>query len=104
MSNDRDIGYAAFGFGFGIWFFSRGFNRLRRKRLIENIPTSTVRGLAIGFVELVGKARRKNILKGPLSNSDCVLYRYSVERYEQRGKSSQWVTIAQGNSFQCQIG
>lgn len=101
MSDNRDIGYCVFGFGFGIWSFFWGFNRLRRKRLIENIPTSTVRGLAMGLVELVGKAKRKNILKGPLSNIDCVLYRYSIERYEQRGKSSQWVTIAQGNSFQC---
>lgn len=39
MSDNRDIGYCVFGFGFGIWSFSLGFNRLRRKRLIENIPT-----------------------------------------------------------------
>ncbi|MEK6567962.1 MAG: GIDE domain-containing protein, partial [Candidatus Omnitrophota bacterium] len=101
MSDDRDIGWAAFGFGFGIWSFFWGFTRLRRKRLIENIPTSTIRGMAMGLVELTGKARRVKTLRGPLSGFDCVAYRYLVERYEQRGKSGSWVTIAQGDSFYC---
>ena len=81
--------------------FFWGFTRLRRKRLIENIPTSTVRGMAMGLVELIGKARRLKTLRGPLSGFDCVAYRYLVERYEQRGKSGSWVTIAQGDSFYC---
>lgn len=85
----------------GVWFFFKGFKRLRRKRLIENIPTSTIRGLALGMVELIGKAKRKNLLKSPLTGMDCVLYRYTVERYEQRGKSSRWVIVAEGNSFYC---
>ncbi|MDO8747727.1 MAG: GIDE domain-containing protein [Candidatus Omnitrophota bacterium] len=101
MSDDRDIGWAAFGFGFGIWSFFLGFTRLRRKRLIENIPTSTVRGMAMGLVELIGQARRVKTLRGPLSGFDCVAYRYLVERYERRGKSGSWVTIAQGDSFYC---
>lgn len=101
MSDNQDIGCAVAGLGFGIWSFFRGFMRLRRKRLIENIPTSTVRGMAMGIVELVGKARRAKALRGPLSGLDCVVYRYLVERYEQRGKSGSWVTIAQGDSFYC---
>lgn len=101
MSDNRDIGYAALGFGFGIWSFFWGFTRLRRKRLIENIPTSTVRGMAMGLVELVGKAQRTKNLKGPLSAEDCVAYRYTIERYEQSSKSGRWVTIAQGDSFYC---
>ncbi|MEK6563635.1 MAG: GIDE domain-containing protein [Candidatus Omnitrophota bacterium] len=101
MSDDRDIGWAAFGFGFGIWAFFWGFTRLRRKRLIENIPTSTIRGMAMGLVELTGKARKVKTLRGPLSGFDCVAYRYLVERYERRGKSGSWVTIAKGDSFYC---
>ena len=56
MSDDSDIGYAFLGFlcGFGVFF--QGFNRLREKRLVQNTPTSTVRGMAMGLVELVGKA------------------------------------------------
>lgn len=99
MSDNRDIGYAIFGFGFGIWSFFWGFKRLRRKRLIENIPTSTVRGLAMGLVELSGKAETPTLLKSPLMKTECVLYKYLIEEYRRSGKSSRWVTIASGNSF-----
>ncbi|MBU0634362.1 MAG: E3 ubiquitin ligase family protein [Candidatus Omnitrophica bacterium] len=96
--DDRDIVFALFGFGFGIWSFFNGFKRLRRKRRIENVPTSTVRGLALGMVELTGKAKKTNNLVSPLTNTPCVYYRYLVQRYERRGKSSQWVTVARGDS------
>lgn len=99
MSDDRDIGYALMGFAFGIWSFFWGFNRLRRKRLIENIPTSTVRGLAMGLVELYGKAKKKTLLKSPLTKTECVLYKYLIEEYRSSGKSGRWVKIASGDSF-----
>jgi hypothetical protein len=98
---DRTTIYSLFLCGFGVWSFFWGFKRLRRKRLIENTPTSTIRGLAIGLVELIGKAKKKTLLKSPLTKTDCVLYRYTVERYEHRGKSSRWVMVTQGNSFYC---
>ncbi|MBM3245568.1 MAG: hypothetical protein FJZ15_07260, partial [Candidatus Omnitrophica bacterium] len=99
MSDSRDIGYAAFGFFFGIWSFFRGFKRLRRKRLIENLPTSTVRGLAMGLVELCGLAENSTLLKSPLTETECVLYKYLIEEYRSSGKSGHWAKIAEGNSF-----
>lgn len=89
---------------FGVWSFFWGFKRLRRKRLIENIPTSTIRGLALGLVELIGRAKKENPLKSPFTGIDCVLYRYTVERYEQRGKSGKWVLVAKGDSFYSPFG
>lgn len=99
MSDDRDITFAVFGFVFGVASFFRGFNRLRRKRLIENIPTSTIRGLAMGLVELCGKAENEVLLKSPFSASDCVLYKYLIEEYRSNRKSGRWVRIASGDSF-----
>ncbi|KPK97604.1 MAG: hypothetical protein AMJ95_08250 [Omnitrophica WOR_2 bacterium SM23_72] len=99
MSDSRDIGHAFVFFGVGIGCFFWGFKRLRRKRKIENIPTSTVRGLAMGLVELVGKAQKRIKLASPLTQTTCVFYRYTVERYKKRGRSGDWVTIASGNSF-----
>jgi hypothetical protein len=99
MNDNRDIGYSAIFLGVGIWFFFWGFMRLRRKRKIENIPTSTVRGLAMGLVEVIGKAKKRLNLISPLSGTECTLYRYSVERYKQSGRSGHWVTIARGDSF-----
>jgi len=97
----RETLYFLAFFCFGVWSFFWGFKRLRRKRLIENIPTSTIRGIALGLVEIIGKAKRKTPIQSPLTKTDCVLYRYTVERYEQRGKSSRWVMVTQGNSFYC---
>lgn len=101
MADDRDVVFAFFAAGFGFWSFFHGFNRLRRKRLIENIPTSTIRGLAMGLVELCGEAKAKTPLKSPLTKTDCVLYIYEIEEYRRSGKSGRWVTIASGNSFFC---
>jgi hypothetical protein len=102
MSSDsRDIVYSAFFLGFGVWSFFKGFKRLNEKRLIENIPTSTVRGLAMGLVELAGKARKTKTMATPLSGTECVFYRYTVERYESSGRSGRWVVIARGDSDYC---
>ena len=101
MSNHRDVGGAAVTFGIGIWSFFWGFTRLRRKRLIENTPTSTVRGLAMGFVELIGQAEKARTFTSPLTQTECVLYRYTVERYERSGRSGNWVVIASGDSDYC---
>lgn len=98
MSSDRDVAYAAFFCGYGVWAFFRGFTRLRRERLIENTPTSTVRGLAMGLVELVGQAQEVRLFKAPLTATECVFYRYLVERYQSSGRSGHWVTIAKGDS------
>lgn len=86
------------GFAFGIFFFLWGFSRLRRRRLIENIPTSTIRSLAMGLVELAGTAKSKTLLKAPFTGKDCVFFRYTIERLEQRGRSTEWVVVAEGDS------
>lgn len=101
MGDDKDIFYSAAFMGFGVWSFFKGFKRLRRKRLIENIPTSTIRGLALGLVELCGKAAKTVPLKSPITKTDCVLYKYLVEEYRKSGKSGHWVKIASGDSFYC---
>ncbi len=99
MESGNNIFFFLFLFAFGVYSFFFGFSRLRRKRLIENIPTSTIRGVALGLVEIYGKARSDRPLKSPLTKTECVLFRFTVERYERRGKSSRWVTIARGESL-----
>jgi E3 Ubiquitin ligase len=62
----------------GLILFSHGFVILNRKRTIENIPTSRIRSMQMGRVEVAGMARQKYRLKTPYSNLDCVYYRYVV--------------------------
>jgi hypothetical protein len=102
MSSNQDpIVYAIIGFFGGFYYFFNGFKVLQHKRLIENTPTSTIRGLAMGLAEIKGKAEpaQKQILKSPFSGSDCVYYSYTIEEYRNSGKNSHWVTIKSGNQW-----
>lgn len=99
MSQEKLLVNNLFFLGLGIAGFFWGFNRLRKKRKIENIPTSTIRGLAMGLGEVLGKTEKRNILISPFTKMPCVFYSYQIERYQSSGKSSHWVTIAKGGSY-----
>jgi hypothetical protein len=83
----------------GLCLFGFGFKELRKKRLIEDTPTSRVRSAAMGFCELAGLARAKTLLTSPLSGTGCVCYRYKTEE-EKRGSKGRryWATIKEGCS------
>lgn len=66
-------------------FFWGGFNFFMLKRHVENTPTSKVRSMAMGMVEIHGQARRKYALVAPMSQSPCVYYRLRKYRREDRG-------------------
>jgi hypothetical protein len=83
----------------GVGLFLYGFKVRAMQRVIENTPTSTVRSLPLGFVEVAGTALPDGeALLSPLTNQPCVFYRYRIE--EQRGSrnSRRWVTVAEDRS------
>ncbi len=92
--------YSAIAFGFGLLLMWGGFSFLKRKRLIEDIPTSKVRSIAMGLTEVKGKAHAaaKKIMTSPLTGEKCVYYKYAVEKLVSSGKSSHWVKIKGENS------
>lgn len=63
------------------------FYFLRMKRQIENTPTSRVRSVAMGMVEVKGHALRKFALVSPMSHTPCVFYRLTKYR---RDRNNQW--------------
>ena len=71
--------WAVMGVIFGPVLFLRGFRLLQRKRLIMDIPRSTVRAAALGPVEISGKAVGPYTLVAPLSHTDCLYYRVAVQ-------------------------
>ena len=76
-----------------------GFILLRRKRLIENMPTSRIRSVAMGFAELAGLARPKATVAAPFSDIPCVYFRYQVEEERTRSRGGRtWVTTERGDS------
>src|SRR2546422_95745 len=86
----------AFLAGGGLIVF--GFIVLRRKRLLENVPTSRIRSVAMGFAELAGRAKNRTPLAAPFSDIPCVYYRFLVEEERQGRRGREWTTIDKGQS------
>src|ERR1700677_3606282 len=51
----------------------------RRKRLIDNLPTSKTQGVFIGLVELKGTAQCEQPLTSYLAGAPCIYYAYEIE-------------------------
>ncbi len=95
---DRIDIYLIGGVIFGIFFFFRGFRSFRKKRLIQNIPTSEIRSLALGLIEVIGKAIPIYPLRSPYGKIDSVFYYYRVDQFVRSSRSSGWHKIEEGTS------
>jgi hypothetical protein len=83
----------------GLALFIFGFSRLRRMRLLQDTPTSTIRGVAMGTAELVGKAVERTPLLSVLTGTPCVWHRYTVEEERSGSKGEKrWVKVREGVS------
>jgi hypothetical protein len=60
------------------------FRSGRRRRLVENLPTSKTTGVFIGLVELKGTAESASPLASFLAEQPCVEYEWSVEEHWSR--------------------
>ncbi|HSY19658.1 MAG TPA: LemA family protein [Candidatus Acidoferrales bacterium] len=56
----------------------------RRRRLIDNLPTSKTTGVFIGFVELKGTAESASPLASYLAEQACVHYSWTVQEHWSR--------------------
>ena len=98
---DQTLLYLAAGIAGGVGLFVYGWMVHQQKRLIESIPTSTIRSLALGLVEISGQAQpEERLLSSPFSELPCVFYSYAVEEHVGSGKHARWETIAKGMSEQ----
>ncbi len=87
---------AAVAFGFLIRY---GFRQLRKKNMVENVPSSPIRSVAMGLAEVQGRSPAKATLSAPLSGAACHYFRYLVEEERHRSKGGrEWVTVDRGES------
>jgi len=98
-NNDGDfIMGAAIGTVMGIVWFVKGFQELKIKRTIQNIPTSKINTGAVGTnVEIKGKiiVERKKLVTAPISGQQCALYHLEIQQERRRKNSTYWQTIDQ---------
>lgn len=89
--------FLAFAIGASVICWVQWFKKTKRARLIEDVPTSTIRSAAQGYTELIGNAEflPDGKIVSPLSGRSCVWYSYKVERRERDsdGKRDNWRTI-----------
>ena len=77
----------------GLYIFYVSLKNLKLKRLIENIPTSRMRSVAMGLAELKGRIEVNNkILEDPFDKKKCVYWRVHIEERVKRGKHGKWIT------------
>jgi hypothetical protein len=86
---------AAVGTAGGLYLFYRGFRLLQRKRLILNTPHSKIRSASMGLVEINGVATGPHVINSPLKQMSCYFYRSMAWEFQQRGKNSEWVKVAE---------
>ncbi len=87
-----DAAYHAFASGalplvVAVIMFRYAFYFLQLKRRIENTPTSRIRSVAMGMVEVKGCALRRYALVSPMTQTPCVFYRLTKYR---RQRNNQW--------------
>ncbi|MCM2264805.1 MAG: E3 ubiquitin ligase family protein, partial [Desulfuromonadales bacterium] len=71
------------------------FACLRLKRFVEDTPTSRIRSLAMGLVEVQGRAIRRYALVAPMTQGACVWYRLRKYRRDNRNN---WMLASQSDS------
>jgi hypothetical protein len=87
---------AACALGAGPWVFWRGFRHLHTVRLIENTPTAHIRAMAMGLVELHGRAHARSVQAAPFSGRECAYWEVDVS-VRGRGRNS-WTVVHRNRS------
>lgn len=82
----------------GVHYGVKAFLHLRYKRTVENTPTSKIRSMSMGMVEVCGHVERVYDLRAPYSDTRCVHYRCRVFRRTQTHDGPQWRLIKNENS------
>ncbi|MCD6310980.1 MAG: hypothetical protein J7M11_00760 [Elusimicrobia bacterium] len=86
-----------------ILMFFWGWELFGIKSMIENIPTSKIRSMPMGIVELKGVTSAKYPLETKLNGINCVFYKYKVEKLVVTGygrnRRRAWKELAAGQSI-----
>ena len=76
----------------------RGFHALHERQLIANTPTSRIRSMAMGLVEISGEVEPRSTVTAPFSGKSCAYWQVEIAARSRNG----WRTIhhnQSGNPF-----
>lgn len=72
---------AAVGLCLGLFWFFKGFGLFLEYKVIADTPLVPVRSVAMGRVQIRGKAMGEKIMQSPVSNQPCFVYKVDIERW-----------------------
>jgi len=102
-SSDTDLDVAVVvGFGAGLFWFYQGFRIYREYRVLADTPQIPIRSIAMGLVEIHGKARGPETVQSPVTGTSCFFYKVDIEKWVRDKSGGHWshaATDAQGVRF-----
>ncbi len=102
-SHGSDISIAAVvGFGAGLFWFIKGFRVFREYRVLADTPEIPIRSVAMGLVEIHGKAKGLQTVLSPVTKTPCFFYKVDIERWFSDKNGGHWshaATQAEGTRF-----
>ena len=92
----------AVGFGAGLVWFFKGFRVYREYRVLADTPEVPIRSLAMGLVEIHGKAKGPQTVLSPVTKTPCFFYKVDIEKWVRDKNGGHWshaATDAEGVRF-----
>ncbi|MCX5642475.1 MAG: hypothetical protein NTY10_04505 [Candidatus Omnitrophica bacterium] len=85
----------------GLWLFFRSILRILPRIIwVAGTPTSPIRSLAIGLVEVTGKVKQKETIPSPATGLECCLTKYKLQELRvtqtRNGRTTSWHTTDSG--------
>ncbi len=73
---------SAVGLVLGLYWFFKGFVIMRGYRIVADTPLTPIRSIAMGLVQIHGKAVSEKTLVSPVSSTPCYFYQVNIEKWE----------------------
>ena len=90
------------GLGAGLYYFYQGFRTYREYRVLMDTPETPIRSVAMGLVEVHGKATGIPPVPSPVTQTPCYFYIVDIEHWVTDKNGGHWshlVTDADGPRF-----
>jgi hypothetical protein len=81
------------GFGAGLYYFYQGFRTYREYRVLMDTPEVPIRSVAMGLVEIHGKATGTPPIPSPVTQTPCYFYQVDIEHWVTNKDGGNWVHL-----------
>lgn len=78
------------GFGAGLYYFYQGFRTFREYRVLMDTPEIPIRSVAMGLVEIHGKATGTPPVPSPVTQTPCYYYTVDIEHWVTGKNGGHW--------------